>query len=289
MKKILESIGTYYSLFGMNGVLMRARSGFSEKPLRVLVEVPGMRFPVCIRLGTSDVFTLSQVFIVGGYDWEFAVPPSVIVDAGANIGLASAFFANQYPEARIIAIEPELANFEMLNRNVSMYPNVRTIRGALWKENKEIRLFNPGAGMDGFQTREKETEGPEEGSEFVPGMTMENVLSTQGISFVDVLKIDIEGAEREVFESPSSWIGRVGVIMVELHDRIKIGCSTNVYNATPEFESVSHCGEAIILARPEFVHGASNREKPVGARGSNAHARAGGIRLRIVEVVNQGA
>lgn len=50
------------------------------------------------------------------YAWDTAVRPRVIVDAGANIGLASLFFANKYADAKIIAIEPEEHNFKILKK-----------------------------------------------------------------------------------------------------------------------------------------------------------------------------
>ena len=50
-------------------------------------------------------------------------------------------------------------------------------------------------------------------------------MSRYGIEFIDILKLDIEGAELEVFETSESWIGKVGMLAVETHDRFRPGCS----------------------------------------------------------------
>ena len=70
--------------------------------------------------------------------------PPVIIDAGANVGLSAVFYANRFPNARIIAIEPEPSNYEMLKRNVVPYSNVTPVQAALWKENGPLRLFDTG-------------------------------------------------------------------------------------------------------------------------------------------------
>jgi FkbM family methyltransferase len=72
--------------------------------------------------------------------------PPVIIDAGANVGLCAVFYANRFPDARIIAIEPEPSNYEMLKKNTAPYPNITTVHAALWKENGPLRLFDTGEG-----------------------------------------------------------------------------------------------------------------------------------------------
>ncbi len=108
-----------------------------------------------MRLNTSDFPTFDQVFIQQEYDFDISRAPKVIVDAGANIGLASIYFANKYPDAKIIAIEPEQSNFKLLEMNVSPYPNVIPVQAALWNKNEDINLIDPGLGKWGFMTEIK--------------------------------------------------------------------------------------------------------------------------------------
>ena len=84
-----------------------------------------------------------HVFRWGEYAWEFAESPQVIVDAGAYTGLSTAFFALRYPAAKIIAIEPDEANFELLLRNTAAFANVQAVRAALWVESGSVVLADP--------------------------------------------------------------------------------------------------------------------------------------------------
>ena len=72
-----------------------------------------------------------QVFLDNEYDFRAVERPQVIVDAGANIGLASILFANRYPQAKILAIEPEHDNFNLLADNVRSYDNIVPLQAAL--------------------------------------------------------------------------------------------------------------------------------------------------------------
>jgi hypothetical protein len=69
----------------------------------------------------------------------------------------------------------------------------------------------------------------------VAGVTVDALMDSRGLDAIDVLEIDIEGAEKEVFTDASAWIDRVGVLMVELHERMKTGCNRAVYAATGGF------------------------------------------------------
>ena len=81
------------------------------------------------------------------YDSGFRPAPRVVVDAGANIGLSTVFFANKFPQAKIVAIEPEPSNFAMLRDNVAPYPNVTPVQAALWKEDRGARPVRYGEGQ----------------------------------------------------------------------------------------------------------------------------------------------
>jgi FkbM family methyltransferase len=249
----LEAIRSYYSLFGSHGVLLGAKARLLRRSTEAIVEVPGIRSPVHVRLRTTDLSTLRQVLVIAEYDCEFSRPIRVIVDAGANIGLTSVYYANKYPEATIIAIEPEPSNYRMLEENTAPYPNVTLVRGALWKSEKEISILDPGVGHYGFQTRDEPESDNANRRGRVAGITVDKLMQRYSIDHIDILKLDIEGAEKEVFETSFTWINKVGVIIVELHDRFKIGCSRSVYEAVKEFNSEFRKGETVFLAKKEYV------------------------------------
>lgn len=179
----------------------------------------------------------------GEYVWEFAGSPRVIVDAGAYTGLSTAYFAMWYPAAKIIAIEPDEANFQ-LQRNTAAFANVQAVGVALWVESGSVALADPGYGPWGLQV-----DGPAGTSTQVPAITMDEVLRDYQLDTVDLLKVDIEGSEKELFDAAGSWIGRVDAICLELHDRFKPGCSRAFYRAVEDFGTEFRLGEDVLVLR----------------------------------------
>ena len=85
-----------------------------------------------IRLGTTDVAAYEQVIIKKEYELPLVSSPALIVDAGANVGMASVYFALRYPGACIIALEPDGANVRALMENARRFQNIQPIKcGAL--------------------------------------------------------------------------------------------------------------------------------------------------------------
>lgn len=248
---ILEGVRSHHRLFGPYGVLLVAKARLLGRPLQVAVTSDRITHPVFLRLRTTDVSLFEEIILNSEYFIELSRPPRTIVDAGANIGLTSVFFANTFPQARIIAIEPERSNFEMLKRNAARYSNILPVQGALWRENTVLSLSDPGKGHWGYQTREKRADDGAEGS--VPGLTVDRLMKLYGLDCIDILKIDIEGAEKEVFETSASWIDKVGVIIVELHDRSKDGCSRSVHAAVQDFELEWCKGETTFFVRRDYA------------------------------------
>jgi FkbM family methyltransferase len=243
----------YYSIGGVLGVLLFLFAKISRTKPLFRQKLPWIEHPLYIRIGTTDASVLKQVFLERQYDYPLPISPKVIVDAGANIGLSAIFFANRYPDALILAIEPEDSNFQLLQRNTAPYPKIRPLKVALWQKNQQIRLIDPRDGNDGFQTKEGLMDN-DVCLGYVRGVTLDAIMAEKALSFIDVLKIDIEGAEKEVFENSSNWINRVGIIIAELHDHIKSGCSAAFLHATQDFDFDGPTrGETIIRIRNELV------------------------------------
>jgi FkbM family methyltransferase len=239
-------------MFGTwRGLYFAAQARVLKSPREVVMRIPDIAHPVTVRLRTSDIDTWRQVFEDREYDFEPGAPPATILDAGANIGLAAIYFANRFPEARIVAVEPEESNFLLLKKNVAPYKNVVPIQAALWSEDARISLVDPGFGKWGFQTQRADSVQGASICHEVDALTVDTIMNDHGISFIDILKIDIEGAEREVFQDPSKWINNVGTLIVELHEWLKPGCNRIFYNATNNFHSEWHRGENIFLAKEQ--------------------------------------
>jgi FkbM family methyltransferase len=253
LDRAINKLRHYHAALGMKGVIMFLYSKATRRHPIANVRVPGIAHPVKLRIGTTDVSTFRQVLVGKQYEFDQPETANFIIDAGANIGLSALFFANRYPEAKIVAIEPEDSNYEMLCLNAKPYPGIKPVRAALWKENEDLFLFDKGHGNHGFQISGS---GNDDGSRVgsVPGLTVDSILREAGEEKIDILKVDIEGAEREVFATPAEWIGRVGTVMVELHDEIKPGCNDAFNHATRHFSSAVMNGETI-MRRAIAAHG----------------------------------
>ena len=244
-----DGLKGYYSVFGLRGVLAISAYRAFGWPVTITVHPSGIQHPVHLRVRTTDPSTYSEILRRGEYDFDLPISPKTIVDAGANIGMASIFFAHKYPSARIAAVEAEPSNFAMLAENVRPYPAIVPIHAALWNRDGEISVCEPtsetgAAGKSAFITRE----GP---GLRVRAITLPTLLSSLNLQTVDLLKVDIEGAEKEVFED-CTWMDKVGCLMIELHDRLKAGCSASVASATKGFLHLSR-RETVLYIRESSV------------------------------------
>ena len=213
------------------------------------VMLPGTDIPLTLRLGTSDISVFKEIFIDLEYGWVFNTPPSVIVDVGGYTGLSAAFFAHTYPEAMIIAIEPDARNYELLMLNTARFPNVHAVCAAVWKESGTISLTDPGFGAWGLQV--SESHAPVAGGDLIRAVTIDEIRQEFGLDRIHLLKVDVEGSEKEIFSTADSWISSVDAICIELHDRFKIGCSRSFFMAVQDFPIELHRNEDVLVARAD--------------------------------------
>ena len=254
MKRVLRKFALYRKVFGFRGLWLAVRTRLSPRPALVAAQPPRFSHPFYLRLKTSDLTTCKKVLFDTEYEFSLTREPAHIIDAGANIGLASVFFARKYPQARIIAIEPELSNFEILRLNVAPYPNVVPVRAALWDKDTELELVDPGIGHWGFRAQSAGGAAAGRVVDTIPGVSLKGLMASCGIDYIDILKVDIEGGEKELFANSAGWIDKVGAIIIELHDRYRVGCSRNFYLATRTFEVEMHRGENVLMARGSCVN-----------------------------------
>jgi FkbM family methyltransferase len=253
ISEALKSWKYYRRFLGTSGALSAAKGKIRNKPELFRVESREIGSPIYLRVPSSDVGVYSQVFLKHEYKFEVNYAPESIVDAGANIGLTSVYLANRFPNARIFAIEPESTNFEILVKNTAPYPNILPIHAALWGESTEINVMDPGLGNWGFMTEAQNGNAISSKplGQKVQGLTINAILEKYGIERLSILKIDIEGAEMEVFRNSSSWINRIDSLIVELHEHMKSGCNRSFYSATDGFDIEWTQGELVYLTRTQ--------------------------------------
>jgi FkbM family methyltransferase len=211
-----------------------------------------LQYPYYLRIATSDKKVEKDVFRHRNIPKkeEFG-SPHWIIDAGANIGLRTIWFANMFPEANIIAIEPEKTNFDLLQWNTAFYPNVRCIQAGLWKNNACLNIRNPNNEPWGFIIDELAEDETCNCDVVLHGITVDYLMKEYAIENIDVLKVDIEGSEKEVFENSAQWINSVNVFFIELHDWIKDGCTQSFFSAIEhlDYEVPKIFGDNIMVKR----------------------------------------
>jgi len=189
-----------------------------------------------LRKGTTDLYTFRDVFVQDSmrFTGDRDLRPSHIVDCGAHIGCASLFFTLHYPGARIVAIEPDRKNFEMLSANLAHFDNVVRVNAAVWDRPAKIQIANPGTNPTGLYVRESD----ESQDADLRGLTVPQIMEMAGTEKIDILKLDVEGAEQRLFSSPDchKWLSTVSVLIVELHDRLYPGCARALYRALDRYE-----------------------------------------------------
>ena len=163
--RTLESAWKLRNLMSKREALRLARGLHGRE--RAELSVAGHAFR--LRKGTTDRYTFHDVFLrdsvlFPGLDSE----PSFIVDCGAHIGCTSLFFALKYPGCRIVSVEPDRENFDLLSSNLRGFSNVQPINAAVWDHSAHVGIANPGTNPAGFRIEE----GDEESSTELRGLTI---------------------------------------------------------------------------------------------------------------------
>jgi FkbM family methyltransferase len=169
------------------------------------------------RPGGSDVENIVKKLLKR--ESEYWLPPQFeprsILDLGANIGIASIDFALRYPQASIIAVEPVAANFQLLQKNISRLQNIRALNVAVGKHDERAVLR--GAGQS-FRTQPVSARSKASRREETTVRDLNALLAELGITQIDLIKIDVEGAEYDVLTSlDPGLLRRVKWIVGELH------------------------------------------------------------------------
>lgn len=201
---------------------------------------------IYLRKDQSDPFIFEQVFIEQQYKFYYGEERSIkwIIDAGANIGLAAIFFSEKYPEAKIISIEPDKNNFELLKKNTLKYPNVHPVNAALWYQNELLDISNKDEKSAGFMIESAK----DLNLNLIPSVTVIDLMEQFKIDEISILKLDIEGSEKEIFQFGSEkWLPLCKIVITELHDWMKAGTSKVFFSEMAKYNWMTYVkGENII-------------------------------------------
>ncbi|MEO0322225.1 MAG: FkbM family methyltransferase [Myxococcota bacterium] len=195
---------------------------FLAEPEELLeVPVPGSAGHVLVRGASSDRRCYSQVFMQQEYAIDYGFEPEVIIDGGANVGFAAVYFAERFPGARIVSVEPEESNYALLERNVAPYANVTPVRGAIWWKKETLCFRDPNAAKWSFEVEAGDD--AQAGDVAIEAFTVPELLAMVGADEAGLLKLDIEGAELGLLQHADAWKPQVRAMVIELHEYKQAG------------------------------------------------------------------
>lgn len=202
-------------MFGLRGfqelsALRRSHIDTQPSPIRLR----NLAHPVYVRPGTPDAGVVIQAMARQAYSYAIPSRPiNLIVDAGANIGDTAVWYTTQFPDALVVAVEPDPGNLAVLRMNCLPYGDrIRVLHAALWPE-PERELVTAG---EFIGARVAESENGRDGT--CPSIDPLGILRNTPFEMIDILKIDIEGAEEALFSGEcDAWLGKTRSIAVEIH------------------------------------------------------------------------
>lgn len=196
------------------------RGAFPEEPVRLNFRKP-IRGPGFLRTRGTDFGTLIEIVKQDVYRCvlDAGIPCRSVIDLGSNIGLASLYFASAFPSCRVLAVEPNPNTYQILQRNLqSLIAAGRghTVNAAVWSSDTLLASWEPEVPdlFSGFKVRASNAVD----AEWLAGRSMASLIAEFKFDSVDLLKVDVEGAEVELFRGDGSWLDRVNAIAIEFHD-----------------------------------------------------------------------
>ena len=220
----------------------------------------------------SDLYVIQHIFQNQDYDvkhWnqghrlieyyqkQSKERPSLIIDAGANIGASTIYFSSIFPHSRVFAIEPDNMNWNLLQINTTHNKNIFNYHGALSNTDGVVSLIDPGRSDWGFMTAPiNSTTSP--AMRTVSSISPNSILAHQMTKNTTplIFKIDIEGGEEFLFKGDTSWMSLFPLIIIELHDWMLpfSGSSANFFKAIGNYNfDFVHRGENIFLFNRDIL------------------------------------
>ena len=183
-----------------------------------LQEPGGMRFAFTFR-GRTDQGVLSHLYKDGirVVDNESKCIRTIL-DCGANIGVETLRFRLHHPHAEILAVEADPANFRLLEANCRNSKRVTPLNSAVWSCDTQLYLQkSPDGNPESSAVSEAAT------GSAVRAYCIESLMKSRGWPEIDILKLDIEGAEHAIFSGNTEWLARVNCLIFEVPDSDKPG------------------------------------------------------------------
>ncbi len=191
------------------------------RPIHIRLRFEGESLP-CVITHYSDIQVLQQVFVWEQYKLDSHLDPWVIFDAGSNSGFSVLYFRIRHPHARIFALEPDSAAFTKLQINTRNRPGIIARRVALAGADESRAFYRSSQSWASSLLPSENWTSPDEAApvdqvrEDVEARTLRSLMADFGVKRVDLLKLDVEGAEWEILPQLMQ-MQSIGAVLGELH------------------------------------------------------------------------
>jgi len=206
----------------------------------------------CISETSSDSDVFQQIILEKEYEFvvnllsQHSIEVNTIIDAGANTGFTSMYLSAYFPNSRIIALEPNKDTFQRLRQNIELnnLSKIELVPLGLWNKDTYLKANYDFRDQQAWSFRLEETS--DENDKLFEVISMTTLMKKYQLQGVDLLKIDVEGAEKEIFDANAdlSWLKAVKVIAVEIHDEFE--CRENIEGLLRNQFELSFSGELTI-------------------------------------------
>jgi FkbM family methyltransferase len=193
---------------------LRRRSGTLRRKTHQL-HLKCLEHPLHVR-EYSDPFFFAQIFLEQEFAPVRGLDVSTVIDLGGNVGLASVWFLNTFPRARVITVEANPDNFTSLDANLRHYGDRSiVVHGGAWWRQTSLALVRR---RDEGDASVREALPGDDPSILMDGWDVPALMARAGFDNVDLLKIDIEGAEVDLLLNDAGrWLPRVRNLSIEFH------------------------------------------------------------------------
>lgn len=183
----------------------------SKEPGIIQIKLKSVQQPFFFRPNGRDREVIIQNLIRNEYDKKIneSLGNGFIIDAGAYIGDVSCFFASKY-NCKIISLEPNNDSFNFALNNTSLYPQITLLNKGLWYKRAKLIVKGEGTGSEVIESNDSKYD--------IDGISLTDLIKEYHVDSIEILKIDIEGAEEVIFsQDVTDWINIVKIMLIEIH------------------------------------------------------------------------
>ncbi len=227
----------YFHLISFNGFLKQ------ENSKDFVSAYPDLGVTLKIRKRpSSDLDVFSQIYryveyqpVVEVFQKHFPNDKKLnFIDAGSNIGLTSVYFSKFFPDTNFITIEPDDSNFETKSFNLSTngVAAKEKVKGGIWSTNSFLKIVSDFRDQNDWSFRVEETAAETN----LKAYSINYLMEKNQFQTIDILKMDIEGSEKEVLTSPKadvSYLAKTKCVAIEIHD--EFDCREAIYEVLKKY------------------------------------------------------